>query len=62
MTNKEKYAITIGCITAMGRVLALKDGVPCACSDLECGECDLNSERFCYVSLNEWLNKEYKGQ
>ena len=60
MTNKEKYANTIAYIVKMGEELALKDAVPCACSDLECGECGLNSERFCYVSLNEWLNKEYK--
>ena len=60
MTNKEKYANTIACIATMGEELALKDGVPCACSDLECGECGLNSEKFCYVAEVEWLNKEYK--
>ena len=60
MTNKEKYANTIACIVTMGEVLALKDGVPCACSDLECGECGLNGEKFCYDAEVEWLNKEYK--
>ncbi len=60
MTNREKYAKEILDIVCEGKRIAVKNGAPCDCSAICCGECDL-SQRYSHCSgkLVEWCNSEY---
>lgn len=60
MTNREKYAKKILDIVCAGKRIAVKNGVPCDCSETDCGECDLShGDGHCSGELVEWCNSEY---
>lgn len=60
MTNREKYAKEILDIVCANKDIAVKNGVPCDCSAINCDECDLNrSGSKCHDVFVEWCNSEY---
>lgn len=60
MTNKEKYSKEITEIAIDGRVIVLVNGVPMACADARCINCDLYEIGKCnYDSVSTWANSEY---
>ena len=62
MLNIEKYKEeleNIGVINPNG--LAVIDGKPCMCQEVECNMCELRSEESCcFYKTDNWLFSEYK--
>lgn len=59
MTNREKYAKKILDIVCEGHDLAVKDRIPCKCTEIKCNQCDLNVPGRCREKFAEWCNSEY---
>lgn len=59
MTNREKYAKEILDIVCEGNNVAVKNGVPCVCENIECRECDLSGGYSCNAKFAKWCNSEY---
>ena len=57
MTNFEKWKDTILAITGNNDSVAVEDGVPCYCDDLDCKKCDFRGG--CEKHRYEWLYAEY---
>ena len=58
MTNREKYTKEILDIVCEGNNVAVKNGVPCACENIECRECDLSGGYSCNAKLAKWCKAE----
>lgn len=59
MTNREMYAKEILGIVCECNNVAVKNGVPCACKNTECRECDLSGGSSCDAKFAKWLKAEY---
>ncbi|MFR3656733.1 MAG: hypothetical protein ACLTWK_00435 [Eisenbergiella sp.] len=59
MTNREEYAKKILDIVCGGHGLAVKDKIPCKCTEIECDQCDLHGYGRCREKFTEWCNSEY---
>lgn len=60
MLNVEYWKNELIAISGGEIHIALKDGVPCKCRDIECSECGFWIGT-CHKSAIEWLCKEHKG-
>lgn len=62
MLNKEKYHDEIFGIACNGESVAVVNGKPCACIDVDCCDCIFchNTETKCMESLKKWCDEEYK--
>ena len=57
MTNFEKWKDKILAITGDSDSVAVEDGVPCYCGDLDCKKCDFRGA--CDRKRYKWLYAEY---
>ena len=62
MKNREKYAdFLIECAIRGVRVAVTKDGKPCNCMDLECGDCLFDDPSLdCAEMTRKWADAEYE--
>lgn len=61
MKNKEKWAKEIVEIAIAESAVALKEGVPIRCEDINCRECGRYvSGSCCYEAWKKWAEAEYK--
>lgn len=62
MKNREKYAdFLIECAIRGTGVAVTKDGKPCNCMDLECGDCLFNNPSLdCAEMTRKWADAEYE--
>lgn len=58
MTNREKYEKKILDIVCAGEDIAIKNGVPSACENIECRECDLSGGANCNAKFAKWCKTE----
>lgn len=64
MLNKEKYINEVLDILFEGEPVAIVNGKPCICGEVECRNCALyerdGEDGSCERQLKMWLNEEYK--
>lgn len=60
MTNKEFYRDKIFEIACEGHSIAVVNGKPEECENIQCGRCDFFREIDCEKLLKEWLEEEHE--
>lgn len=61
MKNREKYAQEIIDMVLDGDFIAIVNGTPRICENIDCNDCDFAGLADCWTKVREWAESEYGG-